>query len=72
MINIDKERCFGAFEKTSKNGYKEYNGGINVVFGADEVRVNNSNPSELFLTFDVMGEKYFEIDDGGVFTGEGS
>lgn len=43
-----------------------------MVFGADEVRVNNSNPSELFLTFDVMGEKYFEIDDGGVFTGEGS
>ena len=54
-------KIFSPKEGTSRQAYKIINESTFVVFGAEEIIVNQSKPLELMTNFSGLGEKYFEI-----------
>jgi hypothetical protein len=72
LINLKTLQVYGPREGTSARAYSEKNGVSTVEFGEGAVRIQNSDSLVLQLDFELIGGKYFDIENERDFTNESS
>lgn len=72
LVNLKTMKIFGKRKGTNGSAYSEKNGVSTVEFGGGAVKIQSSNSLTLQMDFDMIGEKYFEIENERDFTNESS